>query len=148
MFIKVCDNPHKTDCRRKPPPKFIPLKLVICLNYAFSLDLYCYNIVWTLTCFNGVCCMYGYKQRSWNFCVKNQQVLVTSTCENRPYSYVVVMNVSFCAWAAQLSSYTTVLDRYKIVQSILLTFTKHVGTKVWSKIHKHSSKKKQNNKIK
>ena len=24
------------------------------------------------------------KQRSWNFCVKTQQVFVTSTCENRP----------------------------------------------------------------
>ena len=53
--------------------------------------------------------------------------IMTSTCENRPYSYDVVMNVSFCACAAQVSSYATVLDRYKIVQSSLLTFTKHVG---------------------
>ena len=37
------------------------------------------------------------------------------------------MNVSFCACAAQVSSYTTVLDRYKIVQSSKLTFTKYVG---------------------
>ena len=57
------------------------------------------------------------KEQSWNFCVKNQQVFVTSTCENRPYSYVVVMKVLFCDCAAQLSSYTTVLDHYKIVQS-------------------------------
>ena len=58
------------------------------------------------------------KQRSWNFCGKNQEVFVTSTCENWPHSYVVVMNVSFCDCAAQLSSYTTVLDRCKIVQSL------------------------------
>ena len=57
VFIKVCYTPHKTDCRRKKPSKFVPLKLEICLNYAFSLDL-CWNIVWTLSCFNGVC-MYG-----------------------------------------------------------------------------------------
>ena len=55
VFIKVCNIAHKTDCRRKKPPKFVPLKLEICLNYVFSLDLCCYNIVWTLTCFNGVC---------------------------------------------------------------------------------------------
>ena len=35
----------------------------------------------------------------------------------RIHVVVVVMNVSFCDCAAQLSSYTTVLDRYKIVQS-------------------------------
>ena len=58
VFIKVCNTAHKTDCRCKKPPKFVPLKLEICLNYAFSLDLCCYNIVWTLTCFNSVC-MYG-----------------------------------------------------------------------------------------
>ena len=45
VFIKVCNTAHKTDCRRKKPPKFVPLKLEICLNYAFSLDLCCYNIV-------------------------------------------------------------------------------------------------------
>ena len=127
VFIKVCNTAHNFDCRRKKPPKFVPLKLEICLNYAYSLDLCCYNIVWTLTCFNGVCMCGCAKQRSWNFWVKSNLVLVTSTCENRPYSYDVVMNVSFCACAAQVSSYTTVLDRYKIVQSSLLTFTKHVG---------------------
>ena len=42
------------------------------------------------------------KQRSQNFCVKNQPFFISSTCENRPYSYVVVMNVSFCQCAAQL----------------------------------------------
>ena len=35
VFIKVCNTAHKTDCRRKKPPKFVPLKLEICLNYAF-----------------------------------------------------------------------------------------------------------------
>ena len=55
VFIEVCNTAHKTDCRRKKPPKFVPLKLEICLNYAFSLDLCCYNIVWTLACFNSVC---------------------------------------------------------------------------------------------
>ena len=45
VFIKVCNTAHKTDCRCKKPPKFVPLKLEICLNYAFSLDLCCYNIV-------------------------------------------------------------------------------------------------------
>ena len=55
VLIKVCNTAHNIDCRRKKPPKFVPLKLEICLNYAYSLDLCCYNIVWTLTCFNGVC---------------------------------------------------------------------------------------------
>ena len=55
VLIKVCNTAHNFDCRRKKPPKFLPLKLEICLNYAYSLDLCCYNIVWTLTCFNGVC---------------------------------------------------------------------------------------------
>ena len=55
VFIKVCNTAHNIDCRRKKPPKFVPLKLEICLNYAYTLDLCCYNIVWTLTCFNGVC---------------------------------------------------------------------------------------------
>ena len=58
VFIKVCNTPHKTKFRRNKPPKFAPLKLEIYLNYAFSLDLCCNNIVWTLTCFNSVS-MYG-----------------------------------------------------------------------------------------
>ena len=41
VFIKVCNTPHKTEFRRKKPPKFVPLKLEIYLNYAFSLDLCC-----------------------------------------------------------------------------------------------------------
>ena len=45
VFIKVCNTAHNFDCRRKKPPKFVPLKLEICLNYAYSLDLCCYNIV-------------------------------------------------------------------------------------------------------
>ena len=128
VFIKVCNIAHNFDCRRKKPPKFVPLKLEICLNYAYSLDLYCQTVI--KLCEHqpvSTVCACVAKQWSWNFCVKFSQVLVTSTCENRPYSYVVVMNVSFCACAAQVSSYTTVLGRYKIVQSSLLTFTKHVG---------------------
>ena len=58
VFIKVCDTPHKTEFRCKIASKICPLKLKIYLNYAFSLYLCCYNIVWTPTCFNGVC-MYG-----------------------------------------------------------------------------------------
>ena len=45
VFIKVCNTAHKTDCRRKKPPKFVPLKLEICLNYAFNLDLCCYMCI-------------------------------------------------------------------------------------------------------
>ena len=32
VFIEVCDTPHKTEFRRKKPPKFVPLKLEIYLN--------------------------------------------------------------------------------------------------------------------
>ena len=45
VLIKVCNTAHNFDCRRKKPPKFLPLKLEICLNYAYSLDLCCYNCV-------------------------------------------------------------------------------------------------------
>ena len=59
--LRIDFHEPKTEFRRnfrKKPPKFVPLKLEIYLNYAFSLDLCCYNIVWTLTCFSGVC-LYG-----------------------------------------------------------------------------------------
>ena len=69
VFIKVCDTPHKTEFRLKKPPKVVPLKLEIYLNYAFSLDLCCYNIVWTPNCFNGVC-MYGLTRKLKFLCEK------------------------------------------------------------------------------
>ena len=149
MFIKVCDTPHKTEFRCKKPPKFVPWPCV------HSKSIWILPSVLTCAVITSLCehlpvsavCACMAKQQSWNFCVKNQQVFVTSACENQPYSYVIVMNVSFCDCAAQLSAYTTVLDLYKIVQSskyfIDIHQTCRYGQRSWSKIHKQSSKKKQ-----
>ena len=109
--IKVCDIPHKTEFRSNIISK-ICQNLEIYLNYAFNLDLCCYNIVWTPTCFN-VWCMA--KQQSQNFCVKKTSNFpsvqpVTIGCIHM----LSWMHVSFSECAAQLSLYTTVLDRYKI----------------------------------
>ena len=117
VFIKVCDTPHKTEFRRNKPPKFVPWNsksswIMLSVLTCTVITLCEHQPVSTV-------CACMAKQWSWNFCVKNQQFFVTSTCENRPYSYVV-MNVSFCECAAQLSLYTAVLDRYKIVQKYFI----------------------------
>ena len=55
IYLLSSDTPHKTKFRRNIASKICPMKLKIYLNFASSLDLCCYNIVWTPTCFNGVC---------------------------------------------------------------------------------------------
>ena len=72
------------------------------------------------------------KQQSWNIYVKNQQFFSSSSCENHPYSCVVV-NVSFSECTAQLSSYTTVLDRYKIMLEYVLPYISHMKHKNYVK---------------
>ena len=47
------------------------------------------------------------RQRSWNFYLKTGPFFVSSTCENHPFTCVVV-SLSDCP--GQLSSYTTDLD--------------------------------------
>ena len=52
VCINVCEIPHNTELKRNKSFKICPLEM----NHAFSLNLHCYNIVWTPTYFNaGVC---------------------------------------------------------------------------------------------
>ena len=155
VFIKVCDTPHKTDCRRNIASKFVPWNLksiwimpsiLTCAVITLCETGWCSHNVITLCEHQPVStvCACMAKQRSWNFCVKTSQVFVTSTCENRPYSYVVVMNVSFCDCAAQESSYTTVLDHYKIVQSSKYFIDIHQTCRYGQRyINKHQKEKQK-----